>query len=278
MGKLGAATINDLRAMDPAQLTARAAALGYAPSGVVDGHVLPRQLIEAFDRGEQAPVPLLVGFNSGEIRSLRVLAPPPPASAAAYERTIRDRYGDLADAFLALYPSTKLEESVLAASRDGLYGWTAERAARKQTALGQPAYLYLFDHGYPAVDAAGLHAFHAAEIPYVFGTADRLPALWPKPPPTPAEAALTDAIMAYWTSFARTGAPRAPGQPDWPPYGQAHAYMAFEAAPRAAANLMPGMYDLHEQAVCRRKAHDLPWYWNVGLLSPRLPPSPATCR
>jgi para-nitrobenzyl esterase len=278
MGKLGAATINDLRAMDASQLTYRAAALGYAPSGVVDGRVLPRQLVDAFDRGEQAPVPLLVGFNSGEIRSLRVLAPRPPASAADYERTIRDRYGDLAGAFLALYPSSNLEESIIAATRDGLYGWTAERLALKQTTLGQRAYLYLFDHGYPAEDTTGLHAFHASEVPFVFGTADRLPPHWPTPPVTPAEASLSEAMMAYWASFARTGSPRASGQPGWPAYDANHAYMAFKDTPLPSDHLLPGMYELHEQAVCRRREHDLPWYWNVGLLSPRLPAASPACR
>ena len=44
------------------------------PFGTIDGRVLPRQLVEVFDRGEQAKVPILAGFNSGEIRSLRFLA------------------------------------------------------------------------------------------------------------------------------------------------------------------------------------------------------------
>jgi para-nitrobenzyl esterase len=78
---LHASNIAALRAMDAPALTNAAAAAYFAPFGVVDGHVLPRQLVEVFDRGEQARVPLLAGFNSGEIRSLRFLAPPPPASA-----------------------------------------------------------------------------------------------------------------------------------------------------------------------------------------------------
>jgi hypothetical protein len=88
---------------------------------------------------------LLAGFNSGEIRSLRALAPRPPANAAEYERMIRERYLDLADEFLKLYPSTNLEESILATTRDALYGWTAERLVRKQAALGAPSFLYYFD-------------------------------------------------------------------------------------------------------------------------------------
>ena len=59
-----------MRAMDAQKLTNAAAAAGFAPLGTIDGHVLPRQLVDVFDQGEQAPVPLLAGFNSGEIRSL----------------------------------------------------------------------------------------------------------------------------------------------------------------------------------------------------------------
>ena len=39
---------------------------GYSPWGTIDGKVLPRQIVDSFDRGEQAPVPVLAGFNSGE--------------------------------------------------------------------------------------------------------------------------------------------------------------------------------------------------------------------
>ena len=166
---LHAPNIAALRAMDASALMM---APGFGPSGVIDGHVLPHQLVDVFDKGEQAPVPILAGFNSGEIRSLTVLAPRPPANAADYESTIRDRYLDLAGEFLRLYPSTNMQESIFATTRDALYGWTAERLVRKQAALGKPSFLYFFDHGYPAADARGLHAFHASELPFVFGTFD----------------------------------------------------------------------------------------------------------
>ncbi|HEX8757558.1 MAG TPA: carboxylesterase family protein, partial [Steroidobacteraceae bacterium] len=268
-----------LRAMDPSKLTNAAAAARFGPWGIVDGHVLPQQMVTAFDKGDQAHVPILAGFNSGEIRSLRVLAPPVPASAAQYEKVIRDRYGPLAGEFLRLYPATNLEESILAATRDGLYGWTAVRLVRKQTGLGLPSYLYLFDHGYPAADAAHLHGFHASELPFVFGTLDATPPLWPKVPASPPQAALSDAMLDYWTSFARTGKPRATDAPDWPAYGSMGAYMHFTDTPHPEARLMPGMYQLNEEVVCRRVlAGNLPWNWNVGLISPKLPPEAAQCR
>lgn len=268
-----------LRAMDPLKLTNAAARAGFGPWGTVDGHVLPEQMVTAFDKGDQAHVPILAGFNSGEIRSLRVLAPPVPASAVQYEKVIRDRYGPLAGEFLRLYPATNMEESILAATRDGLYGWTAERLVRKQSALGLPSYLYLFDHGYPAADDAHLHAFHASELPYVFGRFDATPPLWPKIPASPGEDELSDAMLGYWTSFARTGRPEAAHAPDWPPYGSDGAYMHFTDSPHPQTHLMPGMYRLNEEVVCRRvAAGNLPWNWNVGLISPKLPPEAARCR
>ncbi|QAY78860.1 carboxylesterase/lipase family protein [Sphingosinicella sp. BN140058] len=273
---LQAPDLAGLRAIDAQNLANRAAAAGFMPWGVVDDMVLPEQMVDTFDAGRQAPVPLLAGFNQGEIRSLTILAPPPPATAAVYEKEIRARYGDLGDAFLRLYPAANYKESILATTRDALYGWTAERLARKQSALGQQAFLYLWDHGYPAMDEPGLHAFHASELPYVFGTLDGTPPRWPKVPD--ADRPLSDAMIGYWTSFARTGVPQAPGAPAWPAYGKEGAYMRFAAAPEPAIGLMPGMYDLNEEVMCRRRAEGkYGWNWNVGLAAPKLPPKPAAC-
>jgi para-nitrobenzyl esterase len=275
----GAKDMASLRALEPEKLMEVAARLGYFPLGTIDGRVLPRQLVDVFDRGEQAPVPIIAGFNSGEIRSLRFLAPPVPKNGKAYQLAIRERYGDLADEFLRLYPSAKLEESILATTRDALYGWTAERLVRKQTERGQAGFLYLFDHGYPAAEKAQLHAFHASELPYVFGTAARTPPLWPKVPLTRVETELSDAMLDYWTNFIRSAEPSASGHARWPAYGSTRAYMTFASEPSVATHLMPGMYELNEQVVCRRRASGTQaWNWNVGIVSPTLPPAAERCR
>ena len=277
-GAVHAPDIAALRDMDAQTLTDTAAKLGFGPFGIVDGVTLPQQMVAAFDKGQQAPVPLLVGFNQGEIRSLMILARKPPATAAAYEQAIRARYGDLADAFLRLYPATDYPQSILATTRDALYGWTAERMARRQTAIGQPAYLYLFDHGYPAEDSAGLHAFHASELPFVFGTLDRTPPHWPAIPATGGERAMSDAMIGYWTSFARDGRPVAANAPAWPRLADGGGYMHFAATPQPERDLMPGMYVLNEAVVCRRvAAAKVGWNWNVGLAAPLPPPPPAPC-
>lgn len=270
MTALGGADLASLRAMDASELAQAAAAKGYAPWGTVDGKVLTHQLVETWDHGQQAPVPIIAGFNAGEIRSLRMLLPPAPANAQAYEEAIRARYADLAEPFLARYPSSNVGESMLAATRDALYGWTSFRLAIGQGAIGQSGYLYLFDHGYPAADENGLHAFHAAEIPYVFGTAGGTPQYWPKVPDGVVDRKLSAAMMDYWASFARSGVPSAAEAPKWKAYGSAGNYMAFNQTPKPGAKLMPGMFALHEASVCRRRASGAPWNWNTGVISPTL--------
>jgi para-nitrobenzyl esterase len=232
--KLGAADLAALRALPAEAIADKPPAAGYFPFPAVDGKIVPRQLVETFDRGEQAPVPILAGFNSGEIRSLRFLLPKPPADAAAYEAAIRANYGEFADAFLARYP---------------------------------------------AMEQWKLHAFHASELPYVFGTAGKTPALWPKIPDTLAERKLAQAMGDYWASFAKDAKPKATGAPDWPDYADDHGFVHFAGEPRAAHNLFPGTAALHEAVVCRRRvAGDIPWNWNIGLASPPLPPKAEGCQ
>jgi para-nitrobenzyl esterase len=128
-------------------------------------------------------------------------------------------------------------------------------------------------------DAAGLHGFHASELPFVFGTAEGTPPLWPKVPAEPGEQRLSAAMIEYWATFAANGIPRASGQPRWQPYGSDRAYMAFTDLPTPGTHLLPGMYEFNERVMCRRRADGgIAWNWNVGLLSPPLPAPVPECR
>jgi len=275
--RLGAADVAALRAMPVESLVAMAAAAGFDPQANIDGWVLPRQIVECLDGGGQAAVPMIAGFNAGEVRSLRsYFLPPLPTSAAEYESRVRALYGDLAPSYLARYPADDIEGSALAAARDAFYGWSAERLVRAQTRLGVPAHLYFFAHHYPAQAALGLEAFHASELPYEFGrigSPDGWPERWPQPPNDPRERALSEAIMGYFTSFARTGVPQIPAAAVWEPYRNHRAYMEFRDVPRPGHQLLRGMFELHEELIARRRAAGTQrWYLNVGLASPPVPP------
>ncbi len=277
--QVGTTDLAQLRSMDAKTLMDKSYAAGFDPQANIDGWVLQQQIVECFDRGEQARVPVIVGFNAGEVRSLRFFLPPLPKTAAEYVAIVRKIYGDLAEKFLELYPATNIEESALAAGRDAFYGWSAVRLARAQTQIGVPAYLYFFNHAYSAEASQHLEAFHGSELPYEFGVIgsnDKLPINWPRPPDDPQERALSEAIMNYFTAFVRTGHPVAQGEPAWRPYSDHLAYMDFRNKPEPSENLLPGMFALQEEVIARRRAAGTQnWYVNVGLLSPVVPPAPS---
>jgi para-nitrobenzyl esterase len=269
---LGARNLNALRAMDARTITEHA---GFRGGPNVDGWVLPVQVVDIFDRKKEAFVPVLMGFNHNEIYPglIGFLPRNLSDSSAVYEAEIQKRYGDLAPEFLRLYPASDIKGSMMAAIRDAVFGWSAMRIVRDEAKAGMHSYLYFFDHCYPAAQALGYHAFHGSELPYVFGDVGKgavLPTNWPLPD-GPKEQALSDAMISYWTSFARTGVPKASGQPDWPSYAPNKSYMDFAESPKPSTDLMPGMFELNEEVMQReRRAGDQPWLGNVGVVAPVL--------
>jgi para-nitrobenzyl esterase len=54
--------------------------------------------------------------------------------------------------------------------------------------------------------------------------------------------------------------------------------MHFADGPQVGQRLMPGMFELHETVVCRRRAAGgIPWNWNFGVISPPLPTAAPGC-
>lgn len=94
------------------------------------------------------------------------------------------------------------------------------------------------------------------------------------PPGDENERALSDAMMNYFTEFARSGTPAASGEPAWKPYKENTAFLDFRETPQASSHLLPGTYELHEEIVARRRAAGTQnWFVNIGLASPVVPPA-----
>jgi len=261
----GATDAAALRAGDLINLFKAGLATGWQPEPVIDGVVLKRQLAETFFQGEQAKVPVMAGFNEGEIRSLLFLMPKAPETAAAYEADVRSRFGDKASDYLAVYPGTDPRADVMASVRDGLYGWAAQNLVRQQAAVGQPAYLYYFRHSTPAERERDLAAFHASELPYIFGASTKIGPNWPRPPLAAEETQLSDAMMGYWTSFVRNGLPKARGQPDWPRYtAPQRAYLDFDDRPSASVDLQHAAFTLADGLVAERRKQGRGWRLDIG--------------
>jgi para-nitrobenzyl esterase len=188
---------------------------------IADGWVIPEDLSFTFAAGRQNAVDVLVGSNKDE-GSFIVQGP----TGEQWTSRVRARWGDLAAAYLKLYPAgtdTEAAKSSEAAFSDEM-AWHMRLYAQAQAKLGRQAYLYYFTHE-PPVDAGkpNLRATHTAEIPYVF---DNLKAVRVYPDGSSPELAaasesehkLAEVVSSYWVNFARTGNPNGKGLAMWPAY------------------------------------------------------------
>ncbi len=266
LATLGVADIAAARMLDAQDLTNRSTLAGFVPQGTIDGTVLTRQLVDSFDAGEQARVPVLIGYNAHEFRPQGSLGNGRAPSLANYEAQIGRIYADLAPEFLRIYPASKGVDALFDATSDAIFGWSGERIARSQQALGLDAYLYVFDYCYPSAEARDLCAFHASELPFTFGNmdADALPATWPVPDGAP-DRTVSDAMLDYWTSFAASGHPGGHGLPTWPAYGSQQNFMRFADAPQPGRDMVPGMFELHEEFARRQRALGKAWGGAIDL-------------
>lgn len=128
--------------------------------------------------------------------------------------------------------------------------------ARLATETGHhPVYLYYFSHRPPGPQSDRLRAFHAAELPYVFGNF-----FW-QFPWTDDDRKLSDIVSSYWVNFAKKGDPNGSGLPAWPKYN-AGADQALEIGDviglRSAVNKAGlDFFDSYYQSV-RAKATPVP--------------------
>ena len=212
LARLGAGSLDDLRAVPAQTLLDRFVAAGAPAMGpVVDGRFLPQSVADTYAAGRQAHVPLLAGWNRDEAAGAVKTT-----TAQAWSALAPQRFGDDATAFLAVYPAesdARAVRSTIDYLSDGFIvcgTWTWIDAHRKTG--GAPIWRYQFDLAAPKSRFHDAAAFHSDEIEYVFGTLDSRPqATW-----RDEDRMLSGQVMRYWTNFAKTGDPNGAGLPAWP--------------------------------------------------------------
>jgi para-nitrobenzyl esterase len=243
MTAVNAGSLADLRAIPAAQLLDDAYKPGMPPnSTVVDGYFLPKKPIDIFNAGEQAHVPLLVGWNSAEVPYQALLGGQAP-TPENYKNTIKKIYGDQADEVLKLYPGadeTQVIKSATELASDRFIAYSTWKWSDLQAKTGSsPVYRYMFSRNRPAMTAkmgnatAGLAggvikgndaaakpkpvvydgASHASEIEYALGNlSTNTVYAW-----TPEDYKVSETMEDYFANFIKTANANGTGLPKWMP-------------------------------------------------------------
>jgi para-nitrobenzyl esterase len=207
---LGAASIQELRRLPAERLLTGSA--GDVSHPAIEPYALPVAPYEAFASGKQNDVPLLIGSNADEAKSLVDVT---NVKASTFDADIAHGFGALPAPLLEAYPHATDQEARQARldlERDLRFGWDMWAWARLQAGSGQsPVYYYSFRQQ-PPFPAGSVYqawgASHYAELWYVFDHLDQAPWHW-----TPSDRKLADEISSYWTNFAKSGNPNAPDLP-----------------------------------------------------------------
>ncbi len=236
---LGAASLADLRAMNADTLLNASTKYGaFRFPMTIDGYFFPKSPVEIFEAGEEAHVPLLVGWNSEEMNYRMVMGKEKP-TVENYEKAVQKLYGDSAAEVLKAYHATSdadVEQVATDLASDRFIAFSTWRWADLQAKTGgKPVYRYYYSRPRPAMTpemgnaspglAGGVQkgssapkmppakgAVHSSEIEYAMGN---LPYnkvyAW-----GPDDYKVSKIMQAYFANFVKKGNPNGPGLPKWP--------------------------------------------------------------
>lgn len=204
---------------------------------VVDGYFYPKTVPEIFAAGEQAQVPLLLGWNSAEIPGMAFMQGQ-PYTPEAYQTKVKEVYPEDFEKVLKLYPGQTKEEvelsaTALASDRFIAYStWKWFDLHRKNS--GQSVYRYLYSKLRPPLKDEGLidglaggtvkkgedapmppkavGAPHACEIEYCMGNLHLMTErAW-----QPEDYEVSRTMQQYFANFIITGNPNGNDLAEWP--------------------------------------------------------------
>jgi para-nitrobenzyl esterase len=203
--------------------------LGMAYQPVVDGTVIPRELIEMVAQGSAAGVAVMVGSNLEEWKLFSAIDPSAQKldKAGLTKRMSKRLTGDFAGSVIASYERARASagasvtppELYSAIETDRVFRMPGVRLAEIHGRSERRVYNYLFTWRSPAMRGA-LGACHALELGFVFGT-NHLAGMRRFAGDGPAAEKLAIEMQDAWLAFARDGDPSCASLGAWPGYTEA---------------------------------------------------------
>ncbi len=200
------ATLEELRAV-PAESFGelRDKQLTLAPSFIFGDAAMPEPILNVFQKGKQAAVPLIIGSNSDEATVAEAFGIDPAS--------LIKELGAASIALKPLYPGVT-DDSQLGSEliRDLIFTAFARRISDLHSRLA-PSWRYYFSYVPVNRRAREPGVPHGGEIVFVMDTGSYA---------APYKEILTDAdremarrVSSYWFEFARSGKPDPAGEPEW---------------------------------------------------------------
>lgn len=203
---------------------------------VLDGHFFPKTLPEIFQAGEQAQVPLLLGWNSAEIPGFAFTMG--PYTEENYINKAKQAFPESWEEFLTLYPhgsEKEIELSATAIASDRFIAYSTWKWFDLHRQYSQqPVYRYLYSKKRPPLADQSLTtglaggtskkengspqmpepvgAPHACEIEYCMGNLHLIKEFaW-----TADDFKVSAVMQDYFANFIRSGNPNGAELPEWP--------------------------------------------------------------
>ena len=236
--KNGIKSLAQLRDMSAIELFERYQDFGeWSFSPTIDGFVLPKgikSITEIFEKGQQAQVPLLLGWNSAESGAGGLMGGK-PLTRENYEANLKELYPDSWQEALKLYPSDEasLQWSATELASDRFISYSTWKWFDLQRNYSnKPVYRYYYSKVRPPMKDDALSngipgggtrnagpkppppigAPHACEIEYAMGNLHLVDAFaW-----TEDDHKVSNTMQNYFANFIKTGDPNDGSLPRWP--------------------------------------------------------------
>ncbi|MBO6097086.1 MAG: carboxylesterase family protein, partial [Bacteroidales bacterium] len=245
---VGIASLADARALSGEELQKLLPPRGMS-NVVLDGYFMVESADEVFEKGIQAQVPLLAGWNSLEGTPMQALRGQLP-TVKNYKDAMRPQFGDMTDEIFEAYgiisDEDVLSQKGLDLASDLFTGFPTWKVCDYHVRTsGMPVYRYHYMHPRPQVSAkmgdkvaalaGGVRektaaekaaekkaaaaprpvmtpgAVHSADIEYAMGTLDTNEFYdW-----QPEDYAISKLFLSYYANFCKNGNPNGEGLPEW---------------------------------------------------------------